>query len=276
VEVEATDPPATPQVEMTESSTTVATPPPSVTEVATTILARAEMSELGFVSCDRFGIGSPVSPDVARDYVPDDYELWLVDGNARFALQTMRCDDLVTDGVSHGPGHFGTVWIRIVGPEDAIALPPESDLVAQPTDSFHPPLFHTDNASFHAATTAFGVPMTLADSMTFDPPTPGQQTGAVTDREYQPPVDYRWSVDNVNRNDEGVGLGRHILLGHDDQGEPLTYYGEFAHEAGWMGNLGTLQFEPGSAFEDLVGTTLTAPANGDPITVDIVVFRTPT
>ena len=249
-----------------------AEPTPSA-ETGTTAPSGADVLQLGFSSCDRFGIGSRVSPEAARDYVPDDHELWLVGGQALVSLQTMSCSDLTTDGVAHGPGHFGTLWIRIVGPEEAVTLPMESDLVAQPTDSFYPPLFHTDNEDFRAASAAFGVPMTLADSMTFDPPREGTQSGTSIDLEFSPALSYRWTVDNMNRNDEGGAVGRHVLLGLDDQGSTLTYYGEFLHEPGWQGNVGTLELESGSAFEDLLGASVTGPVNGDPVTVDMVVFR---
>jgi hypothetical protein len=249
------------------------TEPTPATEPATTVLARANVLDLELVGCDRFGIGSLADSEVARSYVPDNYELWLLEEDALFTLQTMRCDDLVTDGVSHGPGHFGTAWIRIVGPDEAVQLPPESDLVAQPTDTFYPPLFHTDNDAFRDATVAFGMPMTLAESMTFDPPTEGTQTGAAVDLESSPLLSYRWTVDNINRNDEVEIIGLHNLMGLDDQGDSLTYYGEFLHDPGWTGNVGTLELESGSAFEDLIGTIVTGPVNGDPVTVQMVVFR---
>ena len=280
--VESTDPPPA-TTRLTDESVDAADVPPT-TEVVeatdpepvaappTTAPARADALELGLISCERFGFFARVDPEVASTYVPDRYELSIVDGDARFALQTMSCDDLVTDGVSHGAGHFGTVWMRIIGPEDAVTLPPESELVAQPADSFNAPLFHTDNESFHAATTAFGIPMTLAESMTSDPPTEGTQTGEVTDLDYRPPFSYRWSVDNVNWRDASP-VGVHNLFGLDDEGAPLTYYGEFLHEPGWSGNSGTVELEPGSAFEDLLGPSIVGPANGDPVTVDMIVFR---
>jgi hypothetical protein len=257
--------PATTVVQTTE-------PTPS-TEPTTTVLARADVLNLDLVGCDRFGIGSLADSEVARSYVPDSYELWLLEESALFTLQTMRCDDLVTDGVSHGPGHFGTAWVRIVGPDEAVQLPPESDLVAQPTDTFYVPLFHTDNDAFHAATVAFGMAMTRAESMTFDPPTEGTQTGAAVDLEYSPPLSYRWTVDNINRNDDVGIIGLHNLMSLDDQGDSLTYYGEFVHDPGWWGNVGTLELESGSAFEDLIGTSVTGPVNGDPVTIQMVVFR---
>lgn len=276
--VETTEPtPATEVVQTTEPTPATevvqTTEPTPATEPTTTVLARANVLDLELIGCDRFGIGSSGDSEVARSYVPDNYELWLAGEIAIFTLQTMRCDDLVTDGVSHGPGHFGTAWIRIVDPDEPVQLPPESDLVAQPNDTFYPALFHTDNDAFHDATVAFGIPMTRAETMTFDPPTEGTQTGAAIDVEYSPPLSYRWTVDNINRNDEGAIMGRHLLIGPDNQGDPLTYYGEFLHDPGWWGNVGTLELEPGSAFEDLIGTSVTGPVNGDPITVQMVVFR---
>ncbi len=185
----------------------------------------------------------------------------------------MNCEDLLTDGLSHGPGRFTTAWMAIVGSDEPLTLPPESDLAAVPTDSYYPPLFHTDNESFHAATAAFGIPMTLAESMMFDPTEEGIQTGAAVDNQFVPPLTYQWTVDNINRTEVSVGTGRHTLLGLDDEGAQLTYYGEFVHDPGWMGNVGTLQLGPGSAFEDLLGSAFTGPVNGDDITVTMTVFR---
>ncbi len=37
----------------------------------------------------------------------------LVDENALFSLQTLSCDDLTTDDVSPGPGHFRAAWLRV-------------------------------------------------------------------------------------------------------------------------------------------------------------------
>jgi hypothetical protein len=213
--------PATEVVPTTES-------PPTI-EPTTAMPPRADVLTLGLVGCDRFGFFARVDPALAQHYLPDGDELMLVDENALFSLQTLSCDDLTTDGVSHGPGHFGTAWLRVVGPESAVTLPAGSDLVAQPTDSFAPPLFQTDNESFHAAADAFGIPMTLAESMTSDPPWDGTQTGQVIDLDHDPPVSYRWSVENVNWTDD-TPIGRHNLFGLDDEGVPLTYYGEFAHK----------------------------------------------
>ena len=269
-------PPTTAVVETTEPSRTTAvvetTEPTPATEPEANVRPRSDTLDLGLVGCDRFGFFARVNPEAAVSYVPDGHELWLVEDDALFALHVMSCDDLVTDGASHGPGHFGTVWIRIIGPEEAVTLPPDSDLVAQPTDSFHAPLFQTDNESFHAATNSFGIPMTLAELMTSDPPIEGAQTGEVIDLDYSPPISYRWTVDNVNWMDASP-VGLHNLFGLDDQGAPLTYYGEFAHEPGWSGNVGTVELEPGSAFEDLLGTSATGPVNGDPVTIDMTVFR---
>ena len=119
---------------------------------------------------------------------------------------------------------------------------------------------------------AFGLPMTLAESMTFDPAVQGTQSGAVVDTEFDPALSYRWTVENVDHG--SIPTGYHLLLGLDDQGAPLTYYGEFEHRPGWVGNVGTLQLEPGSAFEDLIGPSVTGTANGDPIDVAMVVMRT--
>lgn len=258
-----------PSTEVVTTTTTTSTTTPTTT----TTPERDEMLALELVDCERFGIGTLVDPTAARRFVPDNHELVSVQDRVPFTLQALSCDDLVTDGVSHGPGHFTTAWIAIVGSDQPPILPPESELDAVATDSYFPPLFHTDNAGFHAATAGFGIPMTLAESMTFDPSAAGLQTGAVIDREFVPALSYRWAVDNVNRTDTSVPIGRHTLLGLDRDGAELTYYGEFVHEPGWMGNVGTLDLEQGSAFEDLLGNSLTGPANGDDITITMTVFR---
>jgi len=69
------------------------------------------------------------------------------------------------------------------------------------------------------------------------------------------------------------GLDGCDQFGLDNQGAPLTYSGEFADEPGWSGNVGAVELEPGSAFEDLIGTSATGPVNGDPVTIDMVAFR---
>jgi hypothetical protein len=268
-EVAATTEPAP----TTDDVTTTEPPPTTSTATTTTVLARADVLALELVGCERFGIGTLVDPVVARGYLPAGQEPLIVQDRAPFTLQAMSCDDLVTDGLSHGPGHFSTAWMAIVGPDEPLTLPPESDLVAVATDSYYPPLFHTDNEGFHTATAAFGIPMTLADSMTFDPTEAGIQTGAVVDNQFVPPLSYQWSVDNINRAEVSLPTGRHNLLGLDDERAPLIYYGEFLHEPGWVGNVGTLQLGPGSAFEDLLGSEVTGPVNGDDVTVTMTAFR---
>ena len=62
------------------------------------------------------------------------------------------------------------------------------------------------------------------------------------------------------------------VLEHD---EPLIYYGQFLHAPGWQGNEATIAVVPGSAFEDLIGPSITSSANGPPVTVRMVVFRGP-
>ena len=273
--VTTTGPAPTTEPAPTTDDVTTTEPPPITTSTSTTttLLVRADVLALELVGCERFGIGTLVDPVMARGYLPDGQEPLLVQDSAPFTLQAMSCDDLVTDGLSHGPGHFTTAWIAIVGPDEPLTLPPESDLVAVATDSYYPPLFHTDNEGFHTATAAFGIPMTLADSMTFDPTEAGIQMGAAVDNDFVPPLSYQWTVDNINRTEVSLATGRHNLLGLDDEGAPLIYYGEFLHEPGWVGNVGTLQLGPGSAFEDLLGSEVTGPVNGDDITVTMTVFR---
>jgi hypothetical protein len=273
--VTTTGPAPTTEPAPTTDDVTTTEPPPITTSTSTTttVPVRADVLALELVGCERFGIGTLVDPVMARGYLPDGQEPLIVQDRAPFTLQAMSCGDLVTDGLSHGPGHFSTAWMAIVGSDEPLTLPPESDLVAVATDSYYPPLFHTDNEGFQAATAAFGIPMTLAESMTFDPTEAGIQTGAVVDNQFVPPLSYQWSVDNINRTEVSVETGRHNLLGLDDEGAPLIYYGEFLHEPGWQGNVGTLQLGPGSAFEDLLGSEVTGPVNGDDITVTMTVFR---
>lgn len=84
--------------------------------------------------------------------------------------------------------------------------------MAVPTDSYNPVLFHTDNTEFQAATAEFGIAMTLSDSTAFDPTVEGIQTGATVDSQFEPPLRYRWEVENVVSSDERAGPGAHHIL----------------------------------------------------------------
>ena len=228
---------------------------------------------LGLEDCDRFTLTTLVDPESARTYVPDDLALFDAAGQAVFSFNALSCADLQTDGDTHGPGHFGTVWIRVVDPSTLPPLPPDSGLEADPGDTFYPVLFNTDNEGFAAATTAFGLPMSHADVIELDPPLEGTQTGSMIDTTLVPAVDLSWSVDNQSRLTAGGQVGKHLLLGPDRHDEPLIYYGEFLHAPGWQGNEATIAVAPGAAFEDLIGPSITSSANGDPVTVRMVVFR---
>ena len=243
----------------------------------TAVAARADAMNLALVDCPRFGSGSGVGATRANTYLRGDLEPLALGGQAPFALQVLECADLVTDGESHGPGRFATAWIKVAEIAALPDLPATSELEARASDAFQVVLFQTDNAGFQEATAAFGIPMTLADSMTFDPPEPGIQTGAVTDNQFEPALAYGWTVDNVNESDHDPTVAFHTLLGSDDRGERLTYFGEFTHRfppgARWAGNLGTVTLEPGSAFSDLVGEEFSGPVNGDAVSVRMTVFR---
>jgi len=240
----------------------------------TTAAARADAMALELIECHQFGTNTGVDADVAGRYLSADQELFLdEEGRARFSLIAKDCTDIVVDGEPQGPGHFSTAWIRVTGPEETRTFPEHPDQLVIPTDYFHPVLFQTDNDGYAELLAAFGVPMTRADSMTFDPPTPGMQTGSATDTEMDPPLAYRWSVDNVNRGDQPVTVV-HVLLGADDAGAPLTYEIVCPTEPpGFQGNIGTLEIEPGSGFEDLLGSGFSGVANGPDINCDVQITR---
>ena len=179
----------------------------------------------------------------------------------------------MVDGASQGPGHFNTAWVRITGPDETRVFPDDPDHTVAPTDYFHPVLFHTDNDGYAALTSAFGVPMSRAESMTFDPPAAGTQTGSASDDQVNPPLSYRWSVESVNENDLLVAVV-HVLSGTDDEGTPLTYEIECPTEPpGLAGNIGTVEFEPGSAIEDLLGPGYSGRANGPDVTCEVRITR---
>jgi hypothetical protein len=240
----------------------------------TTAAARADAMALDLVECHQFGTNTGVDADVAGRYLSADQELFLdEEGQARFTLIAKDCTDIVVDGESQGPGHFNTAWIRVTGPEETREFPDHPDHLVIPTDYFHPVLFQTDNDGYAELTAGFGIPMTRADTMTFDPPEPGIQTGSVTDTEIDPPLAYRWSVDNVVENDQPVAVV-HVLLGEDDEGAALTYDIACPTEPpSFFGNIGTLEIEPGSAFEDLLGSGFSGVANGPDINCDVQITR---
>lgn len=244
----------------------------STTEPTTT--PRADVMDLGFVACERMGMATSVDPAIAGGYLPEDLGLFLTEeGQARFAFHALDCDDLVTDGKSHGPGRFNTAWIRVTGPEEPPTLPQDSDLVTGPTDYFHPALFDTDNEGFQQATAGFGIPMTLADEITFDPTAEGTQTGSTTDSEFEPPLSLRWSAENTNWADREDSDAIHTLLGPDDRGEALTYFGVFTQGTGWQLNPGDVSVEPETAFADLLGEGFAGIAKNNDIEIDMTVFR---
>lgn len=234
--------------------------------------ARAEALSLELVDCDRFTLTTRVDASAASDLVAADQTPRRFSGDSMFSFHALACDELVTDGVNHGAGYFATVWVLIEDRPGDLTLPDSTDLVARPSDTMAPLLWQTDNDGFHDATADFGIPMTLVESVTFGPPSAaGPQQGGATGAESGLPLTYQWTVDNQAEGKGGVG--RHLLLGSDDQGEPLVYYGEFHHEFGWLGNPGTLEFEPGSVFDEVTGNRLTGSANGNPISVDMIAYR---
>lgn len=253
-----------------DSSTTGTDAAPTT---GTTVTARADVFENGLVDCERLGALTPLDAETAREYIPDDQELFINEtGGANFVLQFLNCNDLITDGQSHGPGYFATAWIAIVGPEQAPTLPAETDLVAEESDYFYPVLFQSDNESFQEAHASFGIPMTLTDEVSFDPTAEGTQTGSATDTNYDPALAYEWTVENVNPSEGGMEAV-HTVLGTDDEGMALTYYGEFRHSPGWLGNLARVDIEPGTWLEGLLGTGYVGMGNGTNLDIEMVVFR---
>lgn len=245
----------------------------SATGAAATTPARADRTVVELVDCHQFGTNTGVDPAAARRHVPEGQELYLDgQGNARFALVAKECADVVVDGDAHGAAHFATAWIRITGPDETRTFPGGVATMA-PTDYFHPVLFHTDNDRFAADMAHFGMPMTRADEMTFGPAAPGLQTGSATDTQREPPLRYRWSVDNVNRFPSTTGGIVHVLEGSDDQGRPLTYDIACLADGGFAGNAARLAVEPGSPYEDIIGTGFSGPGNGPDLDCTITITR---
>ena len=187
----------------------------------------------------------------------------------------MQCDDLITDGESHGPGYFATVFIAIDEPADPPSLPEGSGLTDEPTDYFAPVLFHTDNQSFQEANLAFGVPMTRTESTTFDPAGEGTQTGSAVDNGFASPVAYRWTVENSTWVENPPSHVVHTFVGPSLDDETMIYHGIFSHAAGWSANPATLTLEPDSGLAELLGESVTGNANGTPITISMLAFRQP-
>lgn len=182
-------------------------------------------------------------------------ELFLdAEGRASFTMIAKDCQDIVIDGTSSGPGHFNTAWVRINGPEETRTFEDHADVVVMPTDYFNPVAFQTDNTDFADATAAFGIPMTLADTMTMDPAALGPMSGSVQDTQSDPPLSYEWTMDNTNPFPPGTSGVVHVLEGLDDDGLQLNYDIECLLDSGWFRNPTTITFEEGSALADLVGT----------------------
>lgn len=215
---------------------------------------RADELVLELVDCQQVGMNTGVDPAAAESYIVDGQELFLdAEGSAGFILIVKQCGDIVADGESQGPGHFNTAWVRTAGPAETRTLVDRPDVDLLPTDYFHPVLFQTDNAGFAEVTRSFGIPMTLADSIIFEPPGSGTQSGSATDTEIGPPLAYEWTIVNgppFPPGDRGVV---HVLSGLDDQGEALTYDIECIVIGGLVGNPGRVDFQPGSELEDLLG-----------------------
>jgi predicted esterase len=229
-----------------------------------------------FDECERFAMPTMTADlAVAEAVVLKGRALARPDGFANVSLQALQCDDLITDGESHGPGYFATVFIAIDEPADPPSLPEGSGLTDEPTDYFAPVLFHTDNQSFQEASIAFGVPMTKTASTTFDPAGEGPQTGSAIDNEFASPVAYRWTVDNATWVENPPSHVVHTFVGPSLDDETMIYHGIFSHDAGWSSNSATLTLEPDSGLTELLGESVSGNANGTPITITMLAFRQP-
>ncbi len=235
---------------------------------------RADELLVELVGCHQAGFPTGIEPAAAEARVDDGQEVYLDDeGNARFTLISKDCEDLVVDGASMGAGHFNTAWIRITGPDELRTIEGVPDASVSPTDYFHPVAFQTDNAEFAEATADFGVPMTLASSMTMDPAAPGTMTGTVEDDDPDRPLSYRYTMDNTNEIPPGTQGVVHVLQGTDDGGDDLTYDIECPVEGGWFANPTTIEFDPGSAVEDLVGTGYSGVGPSPNLSCDVAISR---
>lgn len=243
---------------------------------STTTEARSDELHLELLGCHQAGFPTGIDPADAQARLEEGQELYLdEEGQARFTLIAKDCEDIVVDGRSTGGGHFTTAWIRITGPDEIrsfAGLPPEA---VGPTDYFHPVTFQTDNADFADEVIAFGVPMTLATSITMDPAAPGPMTGSVDDADPERPLSYRWTMDNTNAIPEGPSGVTHVLSGTDDRGSTLTYDIECPIDGGWFTNPTTIEFDPGSAVEDLVGTGYSGVGPSPNLSCDITITRGP-
>ncbi len=225
------------------------------------------------VDCAQLGTNTGVDPAVAAGYVLAGQDLYLDDvGDARFALITKSCTDIVVDGTSTGPGHFNTAWVRIAGPEETRSFDDPSVGIVLPTDYFRPVLLQTDNADYARATQEFGVSMTLADEMAFDDPQLGTQVITSSDTEVDPPLNYTLTAENDSAFPEGVIGVVHVLEGTDGDGRSLTFEIECLAEGGFRGSA-TLAVEPGASFEELIGSGFEGPASGPGINCEVTITR---
>jgi hypothetical protein len=246
------------------------------TAPTTTSSPRPDRLEIELLDCHQFGTNTGVDPTVASTYLSADQSLYLDgDGKARFALIAKDCRDITVDGKSVGPAHFSTAWVRVTGSAERRSRPGAPAMVAiNETDYFHPVLLHTDNAAYAEATAAFGIPMTLADSMTFDPPEPGVQTGSAVDTEREQGLSYRWSVQNEPSVDAGPEVFVvHVLEGPDGSAGTLTYDIEcLARTLAVSSGLRSVELEPGSDLEPLLGDGFTGGGSSPDVdcTIDVV------
>ncbi|MCJ7781628.1 MAG: alpha/beta hydrolase [Acidimicrobiia bacterium] len=277
----------------TGEPTTVAEPNPEVTEPTpattapvatlaptaepvTSPTAMVQTFSLEFDQCERFAMPAMAADlAVAEAAVLIGRTLARPDGFANVSLQALQCNDLITDGESHGPGYFATVFIAIDEPADPPSLPEGSGLTDEPTDYFAPVLFHTDNQSFQQASVAFGVPMTKTESTTFDPAAEGPQTGSAVDNEFANPVAYRWTVENSTWVENPPLHVVHTFVGPSLDDETMIYHGIFSHDAGWSTNPATLTLDPDSGLTELLGESVSGNANGTPVTITMLAFRQP-
>ena len=241
-------------------------------EGSTSEALAGEMS-IELVRCAQLGTNTGVDPETAADYVLEGQDLYLdAAGSARFALITKSCDDIVVDGASVGPAHFYTAWVRITGPEETRTFDDPSVGLVTATDYFRPVLLQTDNAGYAEATQAFGIPMTLADELTFEDPQLGTQVVTSSDSRIDPPLSYTLTAENDRPFPDGVVGVVHVLEGVDGSGRSLTYEIECLAEGGFRGTA-TVAVDPGSSLDALLGTGFDGPANGPGINCEVTITR---
>ena len=213
----------------------------------------ADQLELELVDCHQAGFPTDVDPAAAGERLLPGQELYLVDGRARFTLIAKDCSDIVVDGASQGPGHVSTAWVRVTGPDEVRTFDDAPDVEVSATDYFVPVLFQTDNDGFASAAEDFGVPITRA-TMAMDPPGAQTRTGSAEDDDGDPPVDYRWTASGGSPLPTGTGVA-HVLEGPDGvAGGTLIYDIECPVAGGVFGATTSIEFDPGSGLEDLIGT----------------------